>query len=123
MDVQVRSALHLLRGVVGDWKERRAGKFLGVTSPAAMRGQVHGTIYSAAKSALIGIVRSAALELAPLSVQVNAVLPMAATPMTDVVRSDPALDARDLARDPLGRWDEPEEIARTFLYLASRDGD
>ncbi|MBY0401033.1 SDR family oxidoreductase [Myxococcota bacterium] len=123
MDVHVRSALHLLRGVVGEWKARRAGKFIGVTSPAAVRGQVNGTIYSAAKSALIGIVRSAALELAPWNVQVNAVLPMAATPMAEIVRSDPALDARYLARVPLGRWGEPEEIARTFLFLASRDAD
>lgn len=123
MDVHVRAALHLLRGVVPEWKARRAGKFIGVTSPAAVRGQVNGTIYSAAKSALIGIVRSAALELAPWNVQVNAVLPMAATPMTAIVRDDPSVDARYLARVPLGRWGEPEEIARSFLFLASRDAD
>ena len=94
-----------------------------MTSPAAVRGQVDGTIYSAAKSALIGIVRSAALELAPYDVQVNAVLPMAATPMTEIVRDDPAVNAKYLARVPLGRWGEPDEIGRVFLFLASRDAD
>lgn len=123
MDVHVRGALHLLRGVVDEWKVRRRGKFIGVTSPAAVRGQVNGTIYSAAKSALIGIVRSAALELAPYNVQVNAVLPMAATPMTEIVRIDPAVDAKYLSRVPLGRWGEPDEIGRVFLFLASRDAD
>ena len=75
MDVHVRAAFHFLRGVVDEFCERRSGKFITVTSPAAVRGQVNGTIYSAAKSALIGIVRSAALELGPYNVQVNAVLP------------------------------------------------
>lgn len=123
MDVHVRATFHLLRGVVDEWKARRSGKFIGVTSPAAVRGQVNGTIYSAAKSALIGIVRSAALELAPWNVQVNAILPMAATPMTEIARTDPAINARYLARVPLGRWGEPEEIGRAFLFLASSDAD
>ncbi len=123
MDVHVRATFHLLRGVVGEWKARRAGKFIGVTSPAAVRGQVNGTIYSAAKSALIGIVRSAALELAPWNIQVNAILPMAATPMTEIARTDPTVNARYLARVPLGRWGEPEEIGRAFLFLASSDAD
>jgi 3-oxoacyl-[acyl-carrier protein] reductase len=123
MDVHVRAAFHLLRGVVDEWKARGAGKFIGVTSPAAVRGQVNGTIYSAAKSALIGIVRSAALELAPHGIQVNAILPMAATPMTEIARVDPEINAKYLSRVPLGRWGEPDEIGRVFLFLASSDAD
>lgn len=123
MDVHVRACFHLLAGVVDEWKARRRGKFIGVTSPAAERGQVNGTIYSAAKSAVVGIVRSAALELAPWNVQVNAVLPMAATPMTEIARTDPEVNARYLARVPLGRWGEPEEIARAFVFLASSEAD
>jgi 3-oxoacyl-[acyl-carrier protein] reductase len=123
MDVHVRANFHLLRATVDEFCERRKGKFIAVTSPAAVRGQVNGTIYSAAKSAVIGIVRSAALELAPFGVQVNAVLPMADTPMTEVVTSDESLNERYLANVPLARWGRPEEIALGFLYLASADAD
>ena len=54
------------RGVVDEWKARRSGKFIGVTSPAAVRGQVNGTIYSAAKSAMR---RRCVMPPAPTSVK------------------------------------------------------
>jgi 3-oxoacyl-[acyl-carrier protein] reductase len=123
MDVHVRGAFNLLRGVVAEWIDRRSGKLIVVTSPAAARGQVLGTAYSAAKSALHGLVKSAALELGPHNIQVNAILPMAATPMTAEARTDEARNAFYLRNVPLGRWGTPEEIAESFLYLASRAGD
>lgn len=123
MDTHVRSAFSLLRNVVPEWQERRSGKFIGVTSPAAVRGQAHGTAYSAAKSAILGLVKSAALELAPYNIQVNCVLPMAATPMTAETRADADVNATYLKRVPLGRWGEPEEIAGAFVFLASAEAD
>lgn len=123
MDVHVRAAFNFLRGVVHEWIERRSGKLIVVTSPAAARGQVLGSAYSAAKSALHGLVKSAALELGPHNVQVNAVLPMAATPMTAEARLDPERNEAYLRNVPLRRWGSPEEIAETFVFLASSGGD
>ncbi|MCU0272362.1 MAG: SDR family oxidoreductase [Acidimicrobiales bacterium] len=123
MDVHVRAAFNLLRGVVHEWIERRSGKLVVVTSPAAARGQVLGSAYSAAKSALHGLVKSAALELGPHNVQVNAVLPMAATPMTAEARLDPARNESYLRNVPLRRWGSPDEIAETFVFLAASSGD
>lgn len=123
MDVHVRGAFNLLRGVVHEWIAQRRGKLIVVTSPAAARGQVLGTAYSAAKSALHGLVKSAALELGPHNIQVNAILPMAATPMTAEARADESRNAFYLRNVPLGRWGSPEEIAESFLYLASPAGD
>lgn len=121
-DVHVRALFALTSGVLEDWRARGGGTLLAVTSPAAVRGQVDGGIYSAAKSAVIGFVRSAALELAPHGVRVNAILPMAATPMTSEVRHDPALDATYLQRVPLGRWGTPEEIAAFCRFIVSDRG-
>lgn len=123
MDVHVRAAFNLLRGVVHEWIDRRSGKLIVVTSPAAARGQVLGSAYSAAKSALHGLVKSAALELGPHNIQVNAVLPMAATPMTAEARLDPARNESYLRNVPLRRWGSPEEIAETFVFLTSSGGD
>jgi 3-oxoacyl-[acyl-carrier protein] reductase len=123
MDVHVRAAFNLLRGVVHEWIEQRSGKLIVVTSPAAARGQVLGSAYSAAKSALHGLVKSAALELGPHNVQVNAVLPMAATPMTAEARRDPERNEAYLRNVPLRRWGSPDEIAETFVFLAAASGD
>jgi 3-oxoacyl-[acyl-carrier protein] reductase len=123
MDVHVRAAFNLLRGVVHEWIDRRSGKLIVVTSPAAARGQVLGSAYSAAKSALHGLVKSAALELGPHNVQVNAVLPMAATPMTAEARLDPERNEAYLRNVPLRRWGSPDEIAETFVFLAASSGD
>jgi 3-oxoacyl-[acyl-carrier protein] reductase len=123
MDVHVRAAFNLLRAVAPGWIERRRGKFIAVSSPAAARGQVNGTAYSAAKSALHGLVKSAARELGPANVQVNAVLPMAETPMTAATIADPSVNEVYLERIPLRRWGQPEEIAAAFAFLASAEAD
>lgn len=119
-DVHVRGLCALAAAAASDWAEH-GGSLLAVTSPAAIRGQVHGSVYAAAKSAVIGFVRSAALELAP-KVRVNAILPMAATPMTAEVREDAALDAHYLQRVPLRRWGTPEEIAGFCRFVLSDAG-
>jgi 3-oxoacyl-[acyl-carrier protein] reductase len=61
--------------------------------------------------------KSAARELARYGIRVNAVSPNAATSMTETIRTDPRFAAKYLERIPLGRWAEPDEIARAFLFL------
>ena len=74
-----------------------------------------------AKAALLGMTRSAAKELAPYNIIVNATAPCAATPMTETVRTDERFSTTYLDKIPLGRWAEPEEIAGTYVFLASAD--
>jgi 3-oxoacyl-[acyl-carrier protein] reductase len=112
-----------LRAVVSDWVERGAGKLVAVVSPAATEGQIGGCNYAAAKAGIIGLVKTAALELARHNVQVNAVLPIAATPMTEKVRSDAKLNEKFLGNIPMRRWAKPEEITPGVVYLASSEAD
>jgi 2-deoxy-D-gluconate 3-dehydrogenase len=64
-----------------------------------------------------------AIELAPHNIQVNAIAPgWIETDMTTPVRTMP-LNDEILARTPAGRWGQPEEIAGTAVYLASRASD
>ena len=58
--------------------------------------------------------KSAAKELARHGIRVNAVAPVAATPMTQTIRTDEKLSARYLASIPLGRFAEPDEVASAF---------
>ena len=75
--------------------------------------------YSAAKAGIIGFTKSLARELARKNILVNALAPLAATRMTETIRTSEKFAATMMARIPLRRWAEPEEIAGAFVFLAS----
>ena len=99
--------------------EDGTGRIINVTSAAGLTGTIGQVNYGAAKAAIVGITKSLARELARRKITVNAVAPLAATPMTANIRGNEKLAALTLARIPLGRWAEPDEIAPTFVYFAS----
>lgn len=96
-----------------------AGVILNVTSSAGLQGTIGQVNYSAAKGAITSMTKSAAKELARHRIRVNAIAPVAATPMTENIRTDAKLSARYLDQIPLGRFGEPEEIASAFTFLAA----
>lgn len=97
----------------------RGGCILNVTSSAGLDGTIGQINYAAAKGAIAAMTKSAARELARRGIRVNAVAPVAATEMTETIRTDPELADKYLARIPLRRFADPEEVARTFVFLAS----
>jgi 3-oxoacyl-[acyl-carrier protein] reductase len=99
--------------------EDGTGRIINVTSAAGLVGTIGQVNYAAAKAAIVGITKSLARELAKRKITVNAVAPLAATPMTENIRANEKLAALTLARIPLGRWADPDEIAPTFVYFAS----
>jgi NAD(P)-dependent dehydrogenase (short-subunit alcohol dehydrogenase family) len=97
---------------------RGCALFFGVAGLDALRGRRDTALYAAAKSALLVLVRSWALEEGPHGVRVNAVSPgVVPHAAADAMTLDPALHARI----PLGRAGTPEEIARAALFLCSDD--
>jgi 3-oxoacyl-[acyl-carrier protein] reductase len=95
------------------------GRIINVTSAAGLVGTIGQVNYAAAKSAIIGITKSLAKELARKSITVNALAPLAATAMTENIRSNEKLAEMTLARIPLARWADPDEIAPAFVFFAS----
>ena len=95
------------------------GVILNVTSSAGLQGTIGQINYSAAKGAIIAMTKSAAKELARYGIRVNAVAPVAATPMTAKLRTDEKLSTKFLDQIPLRRFGTPEEVATAFTYLAS----
>ncbi|HVW32395.1 MAG TPA: SDR family NAD(P)-dependent oxidoreductase [Acidimicrobiia bacterium] len=95
------------------------GSIINVTSAAGLAGTIGQINYSAAKGAIIAMTKSGARELARYRVRVNAVAPVAATSMTEVVRTDPRFAEQFLARVPLGRFADPEEVTSAYRWLAS----
>jgi 3-oxoacyl-[acyl-carrier protein] reductase len=95
------------------------GRIINVTSAAGLTGTIGQANYGAAKAGIIGLTKSLARELARRQVTVNAIAPLAATAMTQSIRDNEKLAALTLARIPLGRWAGPEEIAGSFVFMAS----
>ncbi len=94
-----------------------SGAIVNVSSLAGSRGLPGHTAYGAAKWALRGISRTAAVELGPLGIRVNAVLPGPIdTPMLPVPESQRATRFGHL---PLGRMGRPEEVAEVVCFLLS----
>ena len=105
--------------VVGGMIERKYGRIIYVTSAAGVLGTIGQINYSAAKAGILGMTKSTAKELARYNITANAIAPGAATPMTEVIRTDERFKEKYLDRIPLGRWAEPEEIAPVFVFFAS----
>ncbi|MFD6399149.1 SDR family NAD(P)-dependent oxidoreductase [Nocardia sp. NPDC060249] len=95
------------------------GRIINVTSSAGIVGTLGQVNYSAAKAGIIGVTKSLARELARKQILVNALAPLAATPMTSTLRTNEKFSAQMLNRIPLRRWAEPDEVAGAFVFLAS----
>lgn len=95
------------------------GRIVNVTSAAGLTGTLGQVNYSAAKAGIIGITKSLARELATKSICVNALAPLAATPMTETIRTNEKFAANMMNRIPMKRWAYPDEIAGAFVFMAS----
>ncbi|PKO70937.1 MAG: 3-oxoacyl-ACP reductase, partial [Betaproteobacteria bacterium HGW-Betaproteobacteria-14] len=119
IDVHMNGSFYCLQAVVNGMIERKYGRIINVTSAAGMLGTIGQINYSAAKAAIAGMTKSGAKELGRHGITVNAIAPGAATPMTEVIRTDDRFKDKYLERIPLGRWAEPYEVAPAFVFLAS----
>lgn len=97
------------------------GAIVNMSSVAALMGLESVPHYSAAKGGILAFTRAVAREVASRNIRVNAICPgYIDTPMTAPI--SPMLSRAMVARIPLARMGQPEEVAATALFLASDDG-
>lgn len=96
------------------------GSIVNTASVAGVTADPEMTPYVAAKHAVVGLSKGAALDYADKGIRVNVLAPgLIRTPMTERWLNDPEIAPRVLADSPIGRAAEPEEVAATVLYLSS----
>jgi 3-oxoacyl-[acyl-carrier protein] reductase len=104
-------------------KPKRAGKIVNVTAPSAVRGSNGVADYASAKGGIIAFTRNAARELLALNIQVNAVLPVARSRMTDALAEFHGRFSGEETAVRLRNLPGPDVVLPTFLFLASSDSD
>ncbi|MCL4843153.1 MAG: SDR family oxidoreductase [Bryobacteraceae bacterium] len=118
--VNLTGVFHTVQAAARRMKARRRGAIVLTASTNSFDGERWLTAYNATKHGVLGILRTAANELGPHGIRINAVCPgFIRTRLTQEGFENPAF-MREYARHlPLGRGGEPEEVARVIAFLAS----
>jgi len=122
LEINLSSIMALSRALVPQMKSRRWGRIIHVSSIMGFISKEGRNIYSATKAALVGLARSAALELGPYGITVNCIAP--GPFLTDLPgRLLSGEEKNEFAkRTAVGRWGEPRELVGPALLLASDAG-
>ena len=118
MDLNVKGVFNATRAASECMVPRKTGVILSTSSMVSISGQPSGFTYPASKFALNGMTVSLARELGPKGIRVNAVAP--GITETDMMKAVPREVIEPMiARIPLRRLGQPEDIANAFVFLAS----
>jgi len=99
----------------------RGGAIVNLASVAGIVSARNSIVYSGIKAGVMGITRAAAAELGVRKIRVNAIAPSAVPTEGTQRNRNTELDARRIARTPLGRLGTVDDIARVICFLASDD--
>jgi 3-oxoacyl-[acyl-carrier protein] reductase len=118
LETNLFGAFYMTKAVTRPMLKARAGRIVNITSVSGQAGQMGQANYSSAKAGLIGLTKATARELASRTITVNAVAP--GFVLTELTQDLPdALKDEIVARTPLGRFAEADEISAAVAFLAS----
>jgi NAD(P)-dependent dehydrogenase (short-subunit alcohol dehydrogenase family) len=120
MAVDVKGVFNALRAEIRYMLANGGGAIVNTASVAGVIADPGMSAYVAAKHAVVGLTKAAAIEYATQAIRVNAIAPgLVHTPMTQRWLDDPDFCKILMAGMPAGRAARPEEIAGTVLHLCS----
>lgn len=118
LGINLKGAFNYLRAAAPILRQQKSGKVVNVSSINGLRGKAGLANYAASKAGVIALTRTAARELGPANVNVNAVAPgLVETPLTAALSEEVRTQA--LRESALGRLGQPDEIADVIFFLCS----
>ena len=121
VDTNLTGLFNMTHPVWSGMRDRKFGRIINISSINGQKGQAGQANYSAAKAGDLGFTKALAQEGARAGITVNAICPgYIATEMVKAI-DEKVLNERIIPQIPVGRLGEPEEIARTVVFLASDD--
>lgn len=119
LDTNLTGTFNMIRAIAPILRAQQHGKIVNIASVHGLRSEFGLSNYAASKAGIIGLTRSAAVELGPSNVNVNAVAPgyIRTTRLTDGVSPEVLDRARD--RTVLARLGDPQDVANVVLFLCS----
>ncbi len=119
LGTNLTGAFNMIRALAPDFRAQQDGKIVNISSIHGIRPEFGLANYAASKAGLLGLTRSAAVELGPSNVNVNAVAPgyIRTTRLTDAVPAEILDEARE--HSVLGRLGGPQDVAHVVLFLCS----
>lgn len=110
----------MCRALATHFKQRQQGRVINLGSALSIISMPDRSAYSTSKGAVLQLTRTLALEWAPFNITVNCILPGPFhTEMNRTLSENPEVYKLFLAKIPLGRWGNPEELGGLIVFLAS----
>lgn len=123
VDVNLRGNFQVLQSAARLMRPRERGSIVLFASIRARVVEPGQSVYAATKAGVVQLVRTAAAELGPSGVRVNAVAPgVVETPLTEPIKAHPDWYDAYASRNALERWARPEEMAGPTVFLLSDAG-
>ena len=124
LDINLTGHFLVCKAIVPLMLKAGGGHIVNTCSIASVQGRPNRIGYCAAKGGFLTFTKALAADMCDKNIRVNALLPgMIETPMNQALADDPEIGTRWNSENLVGRWGQPEDIAKAAVFLASDDSD